>query len=156
MNDYYTYINSPEWHRKSKAFQRVMFNRCAVFPFLKSHDAHHMTYRNLKHEIFLRDCVPLSKFVHRDIVHPVSRLFHRKHDIRWIRFLFNWLLLRPMCVLWFCVLGMACLFMQAVGRKITLIVLELLVLVFGYLALRHPVYWFACYVFGVCFLVFKK
>lgn len=154
--NYHAYLASPEWHRKASKIQRIMFKRCAVLPFLKSSDTHHMTYRNLEHEMFLRDCVPLSKFIHRDIVHPVSRLFHRKHDIKWIRFCFNWLLLRPSCLFWFIWLGLTLLFIQILGRKIPLTVIEFLVLVFGYLAIANPIYWLACYVLGVSFFVFKE
>ena len=156
MNKYHTYITSPEWRRKTAIFRHLMRDRCAVLPLLKSNDAHHMTYANLEHEIFLRDCVPLSKVVHLSIVHPVSRLFVYKHDIHFIRFFVNWLFLRPICLFWFLSFLAIGFLSKLIGQKITLTILELLVLVFGYLALLHPIYWVAVFVFVNFFVVFKK
>lgn len=65
MNQYQYYINSPEWKQKSKRIQKMTKNRCVVFPWLRSNHTHHLTYRNLKHEIAIRDCVPVSRFAHK-------------------------------------------------------------------------------------------
>ena len=65
MNQYLYYINSTEWKQKSRNIQKMTKNRCIVFPWLRSNHTHHLTYRNLKHEIAIRDCVPVSKFAHK-------------------------------------------------------------------------------------------
>ncbi len=67
-NQYLTYIYSPKWKNKSKHCQKLTKNHCIIFPWLKSHHAHHLTYQNLENEIPIRDIVPLSKTAH-SIVH---------------------------------------------------------------------------------------
>lgn len=156
MNRYYTYIHSPEWRRKATVFRHLMRDRCAVLPLLKSNDAHHMTYANLEREIFLRDCVPLSKFIHLGIVHPISRLFLYKHDIHFVRFFVNWLFLRPICLFWFLSFLAIGFLSKLIGQKTTLICLEVLILLAGYLALSRPIYWVAVFVFVNLFVVFKR
>lgn len=70
--NYHAYIKSPAWYaRRRKAF-RLWKGRCALFPWLKARDGHHLTYANLGHEWPLRDVLPLSRFAHR-VVH--CRLF---------------------------------------------------------------------------------
>jgi hypothetical protein len=67
-NQYLTYVHSPEWKNKSKSCQQLTKNHCVVFPWLKSNHCHHLTYKNLKNEIPIRDTVPLSKTAH-SIIH---------------------------------------------------------------------------------------
>ena len=110
-------MDSAEWHRKSRFFRNVLQNRDCVFPFLRSQDAHHMTYRNLKHEAFLRDAVPLNKTFHLKFLHPFMRLWHKKHDIPFIRFWVNWLILRPSCLFWFVFLTTIAIVTKMVGWK---------------------------------------
>ncbi len=61
---YYAYITSDEWRDKCKKCHALTKHHCVVFPWLKSRNVHHMTYRNFQKEIPLRDTVPLSKFAH--------------------------------------------------------------------------------------------
>jgi len=161
--DYQAYIHSKDWQQKSRKFRSIMFDRCAVFPFLKSNQTHHMTYANLSRELLLRDCIPLSNFVHHGIVHPVSRLFHRRHDIHAVRFFVNWLLLRPSLLFWLLVLGLANLWAKLIGKKMVAAIAFVFTGVFGY-ALLQPtflpseykyVYAIAAYVCLVCHSVFE-
>ena len=159
MNKYIEYINSDKWHNKSKWFRNVMLNRCAVLPFLKSSDAHHMTYANLEYEIFLRDVVPLSRGVH-STVHNICRVFFLKHDNHSIRFFVNWFLLRPSCLFWFLVLTTLNLASKVVGHKPIAIASILFASVFGYLAIittKHQlVFNLFCFIFMNLYFVFKK
>jgi hypothetical protein len=91
-NEYLEYIYSPEWRIKSKQVQRLTFNHCILFPWMKSNHAHHLTYKNLKKELPIRDIIPVSKCAH-DIIH---------RPILWktpLRFLVNFLL-RSLMILW--------------------------------------------------------
>ncbi len=159
-NRYLAYLGSDKWRQKSKAFRNVMLNRCCVLPFLKSNDAHHMTYANLEHEIFLRDVVPLSNFIHDGIVHPIARLIFLKHDNHTIRFFINWLLLRPSCLFWFAVLTLLNLLSKFIGRKNIAIASLMFAFTFGYIAsvsLRYQlVYGALCFVFVNVYFVFEK
>ena len=65
---YLNYIHSEEWREKSKRFRRATGDRCVLFPFLRSNHAHHLTYKNLESEQFVRDCVGLNAWSH-DLVH---------------------------------------------------------------------------------------
>ncbi len=65
---YYQYINSSKWREKSRRCQSLTKKHCIIFPQVKSHHCHHLTYRNFQKEIPLRDTVPLCKFAHR-IIH---------------------------------------------------------------------------------------
>jgi hypothetical protein len=65
---YYAYITSDEWREKCKRCHGLTKQHCIVFPWLKSRNVHHLTYRNFQKEIPLRDTVPLSKFAH-GIIH---------------------------------------------------------------------------------------
>jgi len=159
MNKYIKYINSEEWHNKSKWFRNIMLNRCAVLPFLKSSDAHHMTYTNLEHEIFLRDVVPLSRCVH-STVHNICRVLFLKHDNHFIRFFVNWLLLRPSCLFWFAVLTLLNLLSKIIGRENLSITLLILTIIAGYLTVGNARYQVICgiltCIFAVTYIVFQK
>jgi len=161
-NRYLTYLGSDRWRQKSKSFRNVMLNRCCVLPFLKSNDAHHMTYKNLEHEIFLRDVVPLSKGVH-NFVHGAARLIFLKHDNHFIRFFINWLLLRPSCLFWFVtltLLNLLSLLSKVIGRKTIAIASIILAFLFGYMASvsikYQPIYGALCFVFTNIYFVFEK
>ena len=156
-NELIKHMNSDAWRRRSRFFRNVMLNRDCVFPFLKSQDAHHMTYRNLKHEIFLRDVVPLNKKFHLGVLHPFMRLYHRKHDIRQLSFLVNWLVLRPSCLFWFLILTPLALLTKAFGWKLvstTLLAIALLSATFAMSPSKSSA--IACiitYIATVCFTV---
>jgi len=62
--EYSYYIRSAQWHDKACRFRRNTGGRCVLLPWLASTDAHHLTYRNLQNEKYLRDCVPLSRTAH--------------------------------------------------------------------------------------------
>lgn len=93
-NFYKSYIISPEWRVKSKACIMKTKNRCVLLPFMLARHTHHLTYKNLGKEMFIRDIVPLSKVAHK-LVH---------FDIFWktpLRPLVN-LYLRFIClIVWF-------------------------------------------------------
>jgi hypothetical protein len=65
---YSFYIRSPQWRKKASHFRTMTGGRCVLLPWLASTDAHHLTYRHLESEKYLRDCVPLSRNAH-DWVH---------------------------------------------------------------------------------------
>lgn len=159
-NRYLAYLGSDKWRQKSKLFRNVMLNRCCVLPFLRSNDAHHMTYANLEHEIFLRDVVPLSNLIHDGIVHPIARLIFLKHDNHFIRFFINWLLLRPSCLFWFVTLTLLNLLSKIIGRKTIAIASIILAFAFGYIASVNPKYQLTygaiCFVFTNIYFVFEK
>ena len=62
--EYSFYVRSPQWRKKASNFRTMTGGRCSLLPWLASTDAHHLTYKNLQNEIFLRDCVPLSRTAH--------------------------------------------------------------------------------------------
>lgn len=66
--NYHAYIRSTPWYaRRRKAF-KLWKGRCALLPWLKAENYHHLTYDNLGSEWPIRDCIPLSRFAHR-VVH---------------------------------------------------------------------------------------
>lgn len=67
-NEYLTYIRSPQWYEKSAKTIEKTGKRCVMFPWLRATDTHHLTYKNLKSEIYIRDTVPLSRCAH-DLIH---------------------------------------------------------------------------------------
>ena len=162
--EYQSYIHSREWQQKSRKMRGIMSDRCAVFPFLKSNNTHHMTYANLGREVLLRDCIPLNGFVHNGIVHPIARLFHRRHDIHSVRFLLNWLVLRPSLMFWLTVFGFASLWAMLISKRLVAVISFGLAALFGHAILSTPtasirdkcIFWFITYVFLVCSLVFDQ
>lgn len=91
-NEYLDYIKTPQWRNKSKQIQGMSANHCILFPWLKSNDAHHLTYKNLKNEIPIRDIVPLSRYAHNIVHLPI---FWKTFLRIWI----NWLL-RSLAIFW--------------------------------------------------------
>jgi len=77
--EYLNYINSSEWKDKSKKCQFLTRKHCILFPWLSSRHTHHMTYRNMKSEIPIRDTVALSVTAHK-IVH--WRIFWKNKKVR--------------------------------------------------------------------------
>ncbi len=67
-NQYRTYLTSLEWRARRRRILKAWRNRCALFPWMPADHCHHLTYRNLRHEFFWIDCLPLSKFAH-DMIH---------------------------------------------------------------------------------------
>jgi len=61
---YSFYIRSPQWREKASNFRTMTGGRCVLLPWLSANDAHHLTYKNLESEKYLRDCVPLSRTAH--------------------------------------------------------------------------------------------
>jgi len=79
---YKSYILSSDWYARRRAVLKIWRNRCALFPWLKADECHHLTYRNLTREIPWRDCLPLSKAAHRLVHHPVIWQSRKPHSIR--------------------------------------------------------------------------
>lgn len=75
MNDhsrsYRSYIRSADWYARRRAILKIWRNRCALFPWMAADECHHLTYRNLTREVPWRDCLPLSKFAHQLVHHPI-------------------------------------------------------------------------------------
>lgn len=65
--DYLAYINSAKWKQgwRRKATLALLGGRCILCPILRATDCDHLTYRNLKQELPIRDLVPLSSPAHR-------------------------------------------------------------------------------------------
>lgn len=61
---YRRYMRSPKWRKKSDFAKWLTRRRCVVFPWLRATNSHHLTYRNLEHELPVRDIVPLSELAH--------------------------------------------------------------------------------------------
>lgn len=91
-NEYLMYIMSSEWRQKSLNVQRMTQNHCILFPWLLSNHAHHLTYRNMKREMPIRDIIPLSRKAH-SLVH--TPLLWKSWLRPWINFL-----LRLLMVFW--------------------------------------------------------
>lgn len=94
-NKYLQWINSPEWKIKSRKCQQLTRKHCIVFPWLNSRHSHHMTYRNMKSEMPIRDTVPLSVTAHK-IIH--WRIFWKNKKVRpyvnyFLRFCMVWSIL---------------------------------------------------------------
>ncbi len=66
--EYYSYMRSPKWRRKSQFCHRLTGHRCALLPWRRSEECHHLHYFNFKHEVPWVDIVPLSRLGH-SIVH---------------------------------------------------------------------------------------
>mgnify|MGYP001794131465 FL=1 len=77
--EYINWINSSEWKAKSKKCQGLTRKHCILFPWLKSRHCHHLTYRNMKQEIPVRDTVALSVTAHK-IIH--WRIFWKVKKVR--------------------------------------------------------------------------
>jgi hypothetical protein len=66
--EYREYMQSFVWHEKSNKCKNATKRICVLFPWLKANHSHHLTYKNFKKEVIVRDIVPLSKVAHK-IVH---------------------------------------------------------------------------------------
>lgn len=77
--EYLNWINSTEWKAKSRKCQGLTRKHCILFPWLKSRHCHHLTYRNMKSEIPIRDTVALSVTGHK-IIH--WRVFWKNKKVR--------------------------------------------------------------------------
>lgn len=78
---YDQYIHSPEWIKKSRAVRKLTLNSDALLPFLPAHDAHHLTYANFKHELPIRDIIPLNHDLHiKWLHHKVLGSHYKPHD----------------------------------------------------------------------------
>lgn len=62
--NYHAYIRSTPWYKRRREAFKLWKGRCALLPFLKAENYHHLTYDNLGHEYPIRDCIPLSRFAH--------------------------------------------------------------------------------------------
>lgn len=95
--EYDEYIQSPEWRQKSRDCQLLTRSRCILFPWKNSYCSHHLTYRNLKQELVIRDIVPLSAEAHTFIHFGWGGILwndrHYREIINWVlRLLFlGWL-----------------------------------------------------------------
>ena len=72
---YRAYIRSADWYARRRFILKIWRNRCALFPWLKAGECHHLTYQHLEHETAWVDCIPLSKAAH-GIIHvriPLGR-----------------------------------------------------------------------------------
>jgi len=63
--EYRAYIASPAWRKRADRCFGLTHRRCALLPWLRAIEAHHLHYRNLRREWVLRDTVPLSALAHR-------------------------------------------------------------------------------------------
>lgn len=54
-----------DWVLRSKLCKIPLLGRCCVCPLLPGGDAARITYKNLCHELPLRDIVPMNRFFHR-------------------------------------------------------------------------------------------
>lgn len=95
--NYHFYINSAQWKAKSRNCQKLSGNWCILFPWLRSRDCHHMTYRNMGGEIPVRDTVPLSKTAHWLVHLPV--LWRIGNKVSPVRVLVNYVL-RSLFLFW--------------------------------------------------------
>lgn len=66
---YKRYIYSQEWRSRTANYRLRTGGRCVLLPWLVARDTHHLTYRNLENELYIRDCVPLSRTAHDWIHH---------------------------------------------------------------------------------------
>ncbi|MBE9178715.1 hypothetical protein IQ268_09095 [Oculatella sp. LEGE 06141] len=55
---------SPSWMFRRWLCFVLLFGRDCVCPLLPAHHAEHLTYRNLGHELPMRDIVPLNRVTH--------------------------------------------------------------------------------------------
>lgn len=53
------------WVFRSKLCKVLLLGRCCICPLLPGGDAAHLTYKNIEHELPLRDIVPMNRFFHR-------------------------------------------------------------------------------------------
>lgn len=67
--EYKRYICSPEWRNRTANYHLKTGGRCVLLPWKAARDTHHLTYRNLEGEAYIRDCVPLSRTAHDWIHH---------------------------------------------------------------------------------------
>lgn len=82
--EYTNYISSIEWRNKSKFCQTLTHKHCIIFPWLKSRHGHHLTYKNMKSEIPIRDTVPLSVTGH-NIIH-LNIFWRNKKNRVWVNY----------------------------------------------------------------------
>lgn len=80
--EYQRYISSPGWKqsRRRKIALNLLFGRDVIFPLLKAHDIEHLSYQRVNfnqckgYEIPFLDLLPLSRFMHREVITPVKDL----------------------------------------------------------------------------------
>lgn len=65
--EYVNYKNSAEWRALSLRIKGYTGWRCSLKPWHRATDSHHLTYRNMGHELFVRDCIPLCRNCHNSI-----------------------------------------------------------------------------------------
>jgi hypothetical protein len=68
---------SPRWKLARWLCMNPLLGRDCVLPVLRAHHCHHLHYRNLGHELPIRDIVPLHRITH-DVVHVAGRIFGRR------------------------------------------------------------------------------
>lgn len=103
--EYRRYINSKEWRSKRPAIMALMFGQDTICPIFKAHDCDHLTYRNLGHELPLRDCVPLHRVTHRQIITPLRAILRKLLGRKLGNAVVAWFLRG--CVLWWWGLAIA-------------------------------------------------
>ena len=90
---YKEYIKSSEWRAKTANYQRRSGGRCVLLPWLFSNSSHHLSYRNLGHEEYIRDCIPISNVAHQWIhFSSIGSWFWDKDKARLRRSLMNFVL----------------------------------------------------------------
>lgn len=62
---YTIHLESPVWQRKSRRCLQSTRYRCALLPWMRAINAHHLHYGNIEREWLIRDLVPLSWLGHR-------------------------------------------------------------------------------------------
>jgi len=67
---YYSYMTSSEWRFKA-GFMKLVACLYRLSPLPLFGQAHHTHYRNIYHEVYLRDIIVVGYFVHMLILHGI-------------------------------------------------------------------------------------
>lgn len=93
---YRNYIRSDRWLKgwRRQLTLRLLLGGCVLLPFLRATQADHLTYKNLEHELPIRDLVPVHPASHavigliRDIARAVlGRKLGNAIVAWWLRFM---------------------------------------------------------------------
>jgi len=75
--EYHSYIKSDQWKDKATAIKLMAcIWRLSPLPLLFG-NVHHVTYKNIGYERYLRDTIVISPITHMFIIHGVLSLFKR-------------------------------------------------------------------------------
>jgi hypothetical protein len=96
--EYRQYINSKSWRSKRPFIMALTLGRDSILPIFPAHDCDHLTYKNLGRELPLRDCVPLHRFTHRNVITPARSVLRKILGRSLGNFVAAWFLRG--CVIW--------------------------------------------------------